>query len=490
MSYFLGIDLGASSLKASVIDAEASLVASVTQGLVSRAPAALQVEQNPADWRAALFQALARLRQEQADVFAQISAISFSGGAHIGVLQDAHSEVLRPAIMWSDQRASKQAQTLQSENIEASTGNRPNPTWTLAQLLWLQEHEPETMQRVARISFAKDWLRSQLTGDWQTDASEAVGAMLADYRAATQAQQWDAGLLERVGLSVAHMPPIVDMRASAGTLTPEAAQATGLPASVSVYQGAIDTSVEWLCCGALDDTTASLKLASAGVLAFTTADDTPHPPVSLYPHILPAHHYHAAGMNNCASALQWVRQLYLGDMSPSDMDQLAASAPLGSDGVVFYPYLNGERAPLWDASLTASLQGLTRATDQACIARAAYEGVGHALREIFDDMAHRLATRPDCLHVLGGGAQSPFWAQMLADMLGVTIKCGQQTDCSFATALLALSAHRGDADMVKIAGAAYRPERIFTPDKSTFSDYALAHLGFLAGRIGVGEKSI
>jgi sugar (pentulose or hexulose) kinase len=94
------------------------------------------------------------------------------------------------------------------------------------------------------------------------------------------------------------------------------------------------------------------------------------------------------------------------------------------------------------------------------------------------------------LHVLGGGAQSPFWAQMLADMLGVTIKCGQQTDCSFATALLALSAHRGDADMVKIAGAAYRPERIFTPDKSTFSDYALAHLGFLAGRIGVGEKSI
>jgi len=187
-------------------------------------------------------------------------------------------------------------------------------------------------------------------------------------------------------------------------------------------------------------------------------------------------------MNNCTGALHWMRQLYLADISLDDMQNLARSAPLGSRGVVFYPYLNGERAPLWDPSRTASLQGLTRGTDQASLARAAYEGIGHALTEIFNDMVRKLGRKPEHLHILGGGAQSPFWAQMLADMMDVTLTSAQQTDASFAAALLAMGAHHRTANVADMAEAGYQPGVHFAPDKARHIDYVSCHSEFLARR--------
>ena len=478
MSYFLGIDLGASSLKASLVDARARQLASASAPIASDYPQAGQVEQNPADWLSALCEVLENLKQTQKNIFLQIKAIGFSGGAHIAVLQGADGAVLRPAIMWSDQRAHAEAAFLQAQNIEAITRNRPNPTWSLPQLFWLQKHQPEIMQKCHRISFAKDWLRGQLTGDWQTDASEAVGALLADYHSTT----WHEDLLAYAGLSAQHMPPLADMLSVAGHVSETAAQLTGLKAGTPVYQGAIDTSVEWLCCGPLTAGTASLKLASAGVLAFGDTATKPHTPVSLYPHVLPNTHYHAAGMNNCMGALHWVRQLYLSDMNLQDMQAAAQSAPIGSNGVVFYPYLNGERAPLWDASRTASLCGLSRGTTRADIARAAYEGIGHALTEIFHDMTAKIGSKPSRLHLLGGGAQDAFWGQMLADMMDVEIARGQQTDCSFATALLTMTADGAFADLAQAAAAGYQPAAYFAPDKSKTGVYADRHNLFIAQR--------
>lgn len=482
MSYFLGIDLGASSLKASLVDGQARQLASASAPIASVHPQAGQVEQNPADWLSALCHVLASLQHTQENSFSQIEAICFSGGAHIAVLQGADGAVLRPAIMWSDQRAHEEASFLQSQNVEAVTRNRPNPTWSLPQLIWLQKHQPEMMQKCHRISFAKDWLRSQLTGDWQTDASEAVGALLTDYHNATQHNEWHDDLLAYAGLSPQHMPPLADMLSMAGHVTQSAAQQTGLKVGTPVYQGAIDTTIEWLCCAPLTAGTASLKLASAGVLAFGDTSAKPHPPVSLYPHILPDTHYHAAGMNNCMGALHWVRQLYLSDMDLHEMQALAQTAPMGSNGVVFYPYLNGERAPLWDASRTASLCGLSRGTTRADIARAAYEGIGHALNEIFQDMTAKIGVRPDRLHLLGGGAQDAFWGQMLADMMNVEIARGQHTDCSFATALMAMTADGAFADVTEAAAAGYQHAAHFTPDKSKTRGYADFHDLFIAQR--------
>lgn len=477
MTHFLGIDLGASSLKLSLIDGDARLVAMARAPLVTAFPAAGQAEQNPADWCAALKSALTDLSSDlsAADKLPQLAAICLSGGAHIGVLCDAHAVPLRPAIMWSDQRASAEAAALADDpSVRATALNQPNPTWTLAHLRWLAAHEPAALANCEKFYFAKDWLRSQLTGDHACDFGDMVGGMLADFTAGT----WSQDLVAAAGLAESALPSLHASTAIAGTVTPEAASAFGLPVDTPVVTGSIDTSVEFLCCAPLDADTASLKLASAGVLAFSDTSASPHPPVSLYPHILDGAVYHAAGMNACSQAIDWVGQTLLGGRDATAMAELAATAPIGANGVVFHPYLAGERAPLWDASLTAQVSGLSRATHAADVARAAFEGVGHALSEIWHDMTDKLGRRPARLHVMGGGAHSDFWCQMLADMLNLPLRRAKQTDCSFAGALLAAHAVGHFATLAEAAAAGYQSDGEFAPDKANHAVYSELQLTF------------
>ncbi len=477
MTFFLGIDLGASSLKATIVDEAGHFIGQARASIATTHPQTGYAEQDPEAWVAALLSACADLRHQNASVYANITTIAMSGGAHIAVLCDADDTPLRPAILWSDQRAAPQAQQLQEDGqAEAISGNRPNATWTLAQLMWLRQHQPEIISQCQRLYFAKDWLRAHLTNIWQSDSGEATGSMLADYRTGL----WSPPLIEMAGLRPDVLPPLVTPMAEAGTLTPQAAQETGLTAGIQILQGTIDTTMEWLCCAPLSPHTASLKLASAGVLAISTPHQwakkqvqkqaQPLPPLSLYPHILPEAVYYAAGMNQCVPALTWVREVLLGDIAQDDMRRLAETAPLGAGGVLFHPYLSGERAPLWQADATASLHGLHRGSTNADIARAAYEGIGFAFCDIWHDMSEQLPQMPDALFVLGGGAQCDFWCQILTDMLGVPLTRGAQStqgDASFAGALLA----GVGAGAFTLSDIKQTDFTIFTPDKDCHSRY-------------------
>ncbi|MGB0343654.1 MAG: xylulokinase [Parvibaculales bacterium] len=486
MDIFLGIDLGAGSLKATLIagdrlsDGQNALLASASAPVETYQPAPGHIEQNPQDWRRAMQQALAELTASHAEAMRGLTGIAFSGGAHIGVLCDGAGAPLRPAIMWSDLRAATQARQLHNDGTCARiTGNRPNATWTLPQLRWLAENEADILAKCQKLYFAKDWLRAQLTGDHATDMGEVVGAMMND----AVMTGWDDNLLALSGLEKTALPQIMSPGAMAGRVTPAAATAFGLPANVPVYVGSIDTSTEWLCCAPLSATTASLKLASAGVLSFgARAASTTYPPVSRYPHILDDCVYHAAGMSNCTGALEWVRQNWLGGMAWAQMTALAATARPGAAGVRFYPYLNGERAPLWRTDICAALTGLTRATSSADLARAAFEGVSFALREIWLDMTAKLPDRPQSLHVLGGGAANPLWLQMLADILNMPLVCGQYRDASFATALLAAQAHGRFDSLSQAADLAYREQAVFLPDKAQNDSYDAIYADFIARR--------
>ncbi|MBT5157235.1 MAG: hypothetical protein HOK33_01330 [Rhodobiaceae bacterium] len=479
MTVFLGIDLGASSLKACLLR--------VTKGAVERTAlvrASIKThhldtghsEQEPADWRQAMAEALAQLNETHSAEMAQLQGIGFSGGAHIGVLCDAQAKPLRRAIMWDDQRAAELAGPLAAAGeVEAITGNRPNATWTLPQLLWLGRHEPEVLAKTERLYFAKDWLRAQLTDDFSSDATEAVGAMMADKTGA-----WAPELQAMSGLAKTAFPPLLAPSALAGEVRPARAREFGLPAHIPVYQGAIDTSMEWLCTGPQSDTMASLKLASAGVVAFTSAQTHAFAPVSFYPHIVPGLHYHAAGMSDCMGAIDWVRQTLTPHLTPQEFTQAASQAPLGADGLLFYPYLSGARAPFWQADLRAELRGLTRGASQPSIARAAYEGVGHVLTAIWQDMTTRLGHRPKTLALLGGGSQASLFCQILADMLNVELRAGLDSDCAFASALLAATAQGQFESLSQAADVAYQPSAQFTPDKAAHARYRGLHENFMA----------
>ena len=480
MDMFLGIDLGASSLKACLIAADGTVRALVRMPVDTHRPAPGLSEQRPQDWREALHGAMAALNARHGGDMAALQGACVSGGAHIAVLCDAEDTPLAPAIMWDDQRAHREAAALaEAGAVEAIAGNRPNATWTLPQLVHLQNSDPQLLATAEKLHFAKDWLRAQLTGCHTSDASEAVGGMLAG-----RDGRWSAELQQLSGLPAAAFAPLLAPTDTAGTVTAAAAAEFGLPAGLPVFQGAIDTSLEWLCAAPQTDDMASLKLASAGVLAFTTADPTPFPPVSHYPHVVPGLFYHAAGMSDCMGALDWARRTLTPQLDPQAFAAAARSAPAGADGLLFHPYLSGARAPFWDAALTAELTGLTRGHGQAAVARAAYEGVGHVLTAIWNDMTARLGRRPDRLHVLGGGAQEAFFCQMLADMLQVRLTAGAESDCALAAALLAATAGGAFKDLPEAAAAAYRPAAQFNPDSALAPRYGFGHENFMARHTG------
>ncbi|MEC8095359.1 MAG: FGGY family carbohydrate kinase [Pseudomonadota bacterium] len=467
MSFFLGIDLGASALKLSLIDTHAQYVGGCGIGLATDTPEPGHAEQNPADWRTALQSGLGQLHTDFPKEVQALRAIVFTGGAHIAVLCDDANKPLRPAIMWSDQRAAAQANQLRKDQeIIKISGNQPNPTWTLPQLCWLQEHEPDLMARLARVFFAKDWLRAQLTGDRLTDMGEATGAMLGDIRGSG----WATQILTQAGIKKPMMAELVSPLAKAGT-TDARAQKFHLPSGVAIYQGSIDTTVEWLCCGAPKANKTHIKLASAGVVSKICKGLAPRPPVSIYPHLAEPLYYHAAGMNNCTSALDWFAKTFAPIQTLDQIADIAADAPAGADGVLFHPYLLGERAPHWSPDLTASFTGMTRATNQSHLARAVFEGIGHALTQIWHsmDIAASEAT------VLGGGAQSAFWCQMIADMTGAVLRVPEHTDASFGAALLAAHADGAFDTLATAAEAGFHKRAEFSPDKQAHACYIASH---------------
>ena len=476
MAYFLGIDLGASSLKACLVDDTGRRTGMSRAAITTRHPAAGHAEQAPQDWRTALKTALAELRTTHASAMTAIGGMAFSGGAHIGVLCDGAGAPLRDAIMWSDQRAAPQADALATDGqVEAISGNRPNATWTLPQLIWLAAHEPQIIAATEKLFFAKDWLAFQLTGMHTGDKTEAVGSMMA-----TQDGVWHETLQGLSELAASAFPPLVAPMAQCGEVSETAAQEFGLAARIPVYQGAIDTSLEWLCAAPQTDNIVSLKLASAGVLAFTTTETRPFPPVSFYPHIIEGRAYHAAGMSDCMGAINWMRETMTPHLTATDFAMAAEKAEAGADGLLFYPYLSGARAPFWDASRRAEIYGLTRAHGTPALARAAFEGVGHVLTAIWHDMTTRLGHTPDMLHVLGGGSHLDFFCQMLADMLGVTLCRGEHNDCAFATALLAATAGGAFPDLANAAQSGYAAAGQFVPDTDLQARYAGAHEKFMA----------
>jgi xylulokinase len=434
MTLLLGIDQGAGSVKATVVDAASgSTVSEGSASLVTHTPQSGWAEQDPSDWRTAAIAAVrASLRGVDA---AQIAAVSFSAGAHIGVLTDAVGQPLRRALLWSDSRASAEAAELRDgfdARILELTLNRANPTWLLPQLMWLRRHEPDVVAGAARLYIAKDWLRAQFTGTWETDYSDVLGALMSDV--ATKA--WSPELAAHADWPMATLPPVVAATAVVGGVQAEMAAATGLRVGTPVVCGSNDTTVELFGCGALKAGDGAVKLATAGVTYQVTSGPLVRPPISCYPHIIDGLYYTATGTNSCASAHRWARDLAFAEGGFDEMDRLAGEAPAGSDGLLFHPYLLGERAPHWDPQLRASWTGMTMRHGRAHLARSVYEGIALSIRDALTT-AETLGMRYDSIRLIGGGARSTTWRQIMADVLNKPVLVPANGDASFGAALVA-----------------------------------------------------
>ena len=476
---FLGIDLGAGSLKVTLIDAQGAVIADAAAPVKTAAPKSGWSEQDPDDWWAAVCKALPRLLEKARVPKSRIAALSVSAGAHTQVLEDENGAVIRPAILWNDQRASAQTQALRDaadSRILEISGNRANPTWTLPQMLWLKQNEPDHFARVKRLYLAKDWIRSRFTGDWMTDPIDAAGTLMST----ADGSSWSDELCGMIDWNPDTLPPIWPSTATAGTVSAQAAQETGLAAGTPVIVGGSDTAVETYGAGLTEPGLGVIKLATAATVSVLSPDLHASNVVINYPHVMPKHYYVIAATNSCASAHKWLRDTFFmngevgGSTAFDRMEALAAAVPAGSEGLFFHPYLNGERSPHWDPLLRAEFVGIGFQHGPGHFVRALYEGVAFSLRDCREALAAQ-GLEFSTARLIGGGTQSPLWCQIVADVLDVNVELPGNGDASFGAALLAGIGVGAFADEKAAAKAAIRVSRRITPNRENAAFYAEAH---------------
>lgn len=468
--YLLGVDFGGSASKATLMDSEGKVIATARAEYETFHPRPGWCEQNPAAWYEALKKNIRQLLTETGMTAASIAAICLDGPTHTAVLLDKANRVLRPAIYWTDQRSVRQVEYLRENYgalIEKLTLHKVGTIWTLPQLLWVKENEPEIWNELFQIVFIKDYVRYLLTGEFFTDYIEAQGSMLFDYNA----NVWSLALCELVELDPAKLPPVISPLAEAGKVTKRAAEETELKPGTPVICGSTDTALEVFAAGAVKPGQMTIKLATAGRICIIT--DRPFKDDNLinYSHVIPGLWYPGTATKSCAASYRWYRETFGEDYQA--LDSAAESVPPGAEGLLFHPYLTGELTPYNDPHLAASFTGITAGHTKAHFNRAVLEGVGFSLFDCLKTLDALKIPRDNTAQIIGGGAKSKLWRQIVADILGINLFYPENCDSSLGAAMLAGVATGIFADFAQAVKSCCRIREATEPDITRHERYGL-----------------
>jgi len=309
--------------------------------------------------------------------------------------------------------------------------HKADTIWSLPELLWIKNNEPENWSKVKKILFAKDYVRHQLTGDYVTDYIEAEGSMMFDINT----MKWSSELCGILDIDVEMMPKIVKPTDIVGTITKQASELTGLCEGTPVLCGTTDTVMEVFASGAVSKGQMTLKLATAGRICVVT--DKPYPDVNLinYSHIIDGMFYPGTATKSCAASYRWFRDTFGEDYT--ELDKQAESVSIGADGLVFHPYLNGELTPYANPKLCADFVGVRASHTKAHFTRAVLEGVAMSMLDCKIALESLNIEHQDSAAIIGGGGKSPLWRQMVSDALGLKLVEMKYADSSFGSAMLA-----------------------------------------------------
>lgn len=408
---YLGLDLGTSSLKAVVTDSEGGLVVTESVKLETHSPQPLWVEQDPEAWWQAT---VAVFRQLSAKIdLHDIQAIGLAGHMHGAVLLDAEGQVIRPCILWNDGRSAAECEHLESSlaDFRQRSGNVAMPGFTAPKLLWVKNHEPDAFARTKTVLLPKDYLRYRLTGQYVSEMSDAAGTLWLN----PAKRDWDDELLAATGLTREHMPSLIEGSRVSGPLSDAAAATLGLN-SVPVAGGAGDNAAGALGVGVTRPGQGFISLGTSGVyfVVSETHKSAPEHTVHAFCHCLPGRWHQMSVMLSAASSLEWWARLQQVDVATL-LAEVERAGKTRTE-VVFLPYLTGERTPHNDPLARAQFFGMTSRTTRAEMTLALLEGVAFS---IADGEAALLAagTPLDDISLIGGGARSPLWRQIIADVL-------------------------------------------------------------------------
>jgi xylulokinase len=454
LTALVGIDVGTTGVKALAISPEGEVLARAEVGYPLSTPQPGWSEQDPADWAHAAGEALAQLGVEPA-------GIGLSGQMHGLVCLDAEERVLRPAILWNDQRTGEQCAEIEArvgrERLVELTGNRALPGFTAPKLLWLREHEPATYARIAHVLLPKDYVRLKLTGERAIDVADASGTLLLDVAGRT----WSDEVLDALELDPAWLPRLLESTEVSG------ATAAGVP----VAAGAGDQAAGALGVGVDRPGPLSVVLGTSGVV-FAALPGYAHDPdgrVHAFCHAVPGA-WHAMGvMLSAAGSLAWLQGVLA-----APYDELLADAeraPAGAEGALFAPYLAGERTPHADPNARAALVGLTLRHDRGAVVRSVLEGVAYGLRDSLE-LLQSLGMAADRGRISGGGARSELWTRIVASVLDLPLeRTAVEEGSAYGAALLGGVACGTFADVHEAVAACVRVRETVEPDPAWTAAY-------------------
>ena len=423
MAHVLGIDVSTTATKAVLIDESGAVVGVGASAYGFSVLQPLWSEQDPELWWDGAVTAIRSVIATTGVPADEVVAIGLTGQMHGAVLLDAAGDVLRPAILWNDQRTATECDAIRDalgpERLIAITGNDALTGFTAPKLVWVRDHEPDVWRRIAHVLLPKDYLRLRLTGDYALDKADGAGTLLFDLAA----RDWSTEVLDALRIEPAWMPPTWEGPEITGAVTAAAAAATGLRAGTPVVAGGGDQSANAVGVGAVTVGTMALSLGTSGVV-FATTDRPlfePHGRVHAFCHAVPGRWHLMSVMLSAGGSLRWFRDAIVPGVEFGDLVDAAAEVPVGSGGLLFLPYLSGERSPHPDPLARGAFVGLTLTHDLRHLTRAVLEGVAFGLRDGLDLMIEAGTPVPDQIRASGGGTESPLWRQILADVLGSEI---------------------------------------------------------------------
>jgi len=431
--YTLGIDLGSGSIKLTLLERDGTIAAVQGCEYPTVFPHPGWSEQEPEEWRQALKTALSGIFETGINP-AQIRGIAPDAATHTAVLLNKDVKPVDRAILWTDQRSAEETAFVRREYgdiIRRETLNTPTTVWTLPQFLWIQKHRKEVWEKTRYVVFAKDYLRFFLTGELATDEIDAAGSMFYD----VIKRCWSKTLCDVCSIPMEWLPPVLSPTDEAGKVTREAAEYFGLAEGTQVFAGTTDTVMEQLAAGNVESNHSSVKLATAGRICVISPEPKPSPFLFNYRHVVEGLWYPGTATASCAASFRWFRDA-LGGLPFRELDEIAGNIPPGSDGLMFHPYLQGELTPYNDPKLRASFIGISSSHSRGHFTRAVLEGVAFSLRDCMATLEEQNLVMKRT-RIIGGGAKSPLWQQITADVLGLTMEKARVDDSSFGSAMLA-----------------------------------------------------
>lgn len=437
--YCLGIDVGTGGTRAVLIDGAGRIIASETiEHIAFASPQTGWAEQDPDDWWRASVAAIRAVLLQENISSDSIRAVGLSGQMHGAVLLDEHDQVLRPSIIWCDQRSDVQCRQL-TEQLGASrlielTCNPALTGFTLPKVLWVKDHEPENFRRIQSLLLPKDYVRLRLTGDKATDVADASGTLLLD----VAARRWSSEMLDAAGINATVLPRLFESQEITGSISKQAAELTGLPPGTPVVAGAGDQAAGAVGMGIVKPGSVSATIGTSGVVFAATNNPALDPKgrVHTFCHAIP-NRWHVMGVTQGAGlSLRWFRDQFGGE-SYEQLTTEAENVPAGANNLLWAPYLMGERTPHLDPNARAALVGLTASHTRAHIIRAILEGVAFSLRDSFE-IFREMNVPVESIRLGGGGARSKLWRQIQADVYGHAVDIVQAEEgAAYGAALLA-----------------------------------------------------